>query len=116
MIRIAFALALALVAAPGVAQRSALGAEAGIDYAANGGIRDYHAESERVIYLRDRTNRWYKATFVGVCPNLRTSDVIAFDTDGLGRLDRSGAVLTRSGRCQFDSLVRAAPPRGKGKS
>ena len=85
-----------------------------IPFAANGGIRDWYANSEQSIYLRARTGRWYLATFNGLCPNLPAAQTIQFGTDAGGSFDRFSSIVTEYGRCQVGSVVAAEAPRAKG--
>ena len=89
-------------------------AETSIQYAGNGGIRDWHSDNDRSIYLRDRTGRWYLAMFNGVCPNLRAAQTIHFQTDAAGTFDRFSSLSTEYGRCQVGSVVRSPAPLAKG--
>lgn len=89
-------------------------ADTAIPFAANGGIRDWYANSERSIHLRDRTGRWYLATFNGWCPNLPAAQTIHFETDAGGSFDRFSSITTEYGRCQVGSVVAAAAPLAKG--
>jgi hypothetical protein len=90
------------------------GKETAIDYAARGGIRDWHADDEQSIYLMDRTGRWYRATFSHRCLNLPSNQAIAFETDALGRFDRFSTIGTADMRCQVESIVRSPRPAAKG--
>lgn len=83
--------------------------------AANGGIRDWHSDDDRSLYLRDRAGRWYRASFAAGCPGMRHSSTILFNTDALGAFDRFGAISTPRGRCSVSSVVRSAPPASIGR-
>lgn len=89
--------------------------EVGISYAANGGIRDWHAEDERGIYLRDRAGRWYYARFSHPCFNLPSLQSLVFSTDpATGRFDHFSTVGTGQLSCDVASVVRSEPPAAKG--
>jgi hypothetical protein len=88
--------------------------ETSIQFAARGGIRDWYSDNDRSIYLLDRTGRWYFATFNGVCPNLRSSQTMRFNTDAAGTFDRFSSIATEYGRCQVGSVVRSPAPAAKG--
>jgi hypothetical protein len=87
---------------------------ASIDYAAGGGIRDWHADDDRGVYLRDRTNRWYYAAFRHRCPGVVRDQRIAFDTNGFQRFDRLSSVKTATETCAVESLDRSDAPAAKG--
>ena len=82
--------------------------------AGSGGIRDWHSDDDRSIYLRDRTGRWYYATFLGVCPGVRHSPSISFKTDALGQFDRFSTISTYRGLCSVGSVVRSPKPAAIG--
>lgn len=89
-------------------------ADTAIPFAANGGIRDWYSNNEQSIYLRDRTGRWYLATFNGLCPNLPAAQTVQFETDASGAFDRFSSIGTEYGRCQVGSVVQAQAPMAKG--
>ena len=100
----------------GAAERAApvYGKPAQIDYARGDGIRDWHADSDRSIYIMDRMGRWYYATLSARCPGLRFQNQIAFDTGPLGEFDTWGSVRTRDQRCYVQTLVTSPAPPAKG--
>lgn len=89
-------------------------ADTSIPFAANGGIRDWYSNNNQSIYLRDRTGRWYLATFNGLCQNLPAAQTIQFETDASGSFDRFSSISTEYGRCQVGSVVHAQAPAAKG--
>jgi hypothetical protein len=115
-------LALAMGAAAGSAQAAAPKAEqtygkrASIPFANSGAIRDWHADTDRSLYLRDRTGRWYHATLSGPCPSLRFQHRIGFETGPLGTFDEWSVIRTRDHRCHIDTLVTSPAPAAKGGS
>ena len=89
--------------------------ETSISYAANGGIRDWHAEDERGIYLMDRTGRWYYARFSHPCFNLPSLQSLVFSTDpATGRFDHFSTVGTGQLSCDVASVVKSRRPAAKG--
>lgn len=108
------AAALLLAVSPAAVPAQPIGKSTAIDYAAGGGIRDWHAEDERSIYLMDRMGKWYYATFTHRCARLPNSGTIGFETDALGRFDHFSSVQTRYGNCQVDRIVRSHAPAAKG--
>lgn len=102
-------LALALAAQPPVAPGNA-----SIDYATTDGIRDWFAENDRGIFLRDRLNRWYYAAFTARCPGVFDRNSVGFDTFGDVRFDRSSRVVTPTMSCALSSLDRVPAPAAKG--
>ena len=106
-------LAAAAVAAQPVPSASAPGL-ASIDFVGRGGIRDWHADDDRGIFLRDRANRWYYAAFRHSCPGVLFNPTIAFDTNGFDRFDRSSLVVTQTEVCAVESVDHSAAPAAKG--
>lgn len=88
--------------------------QAAIDHANSGGIRDWHAENSSGVYLRDRTNRWYYASFRHGCPGVLTNPTIAFNTYGDHRFDRSASVITATETCAVESVTVSPAPAAKG--
>ena len=112
---IALLLAAATAGSAAAATPTFSAKETTIRYAASGGIRDWHADDERSIYLRDRTGRWYQARFHGICPGVTHSPSIGVNTDRLGAFDRFGTISTYRGLCSVASVVRAAKPVAIGR-
>ncbi|HEY0028553.1 MAG TPA: DUF6491 family protein [Allosphingosinicella sp.] len=100
----------------GAAERSArvYGKPTQISFASRGGIQDWHADSDRSIYIMDRMGRWYYATLSAPCPGLRFQNQLGFDTGPLGEFDTWGSVLTRDQRCHVETLVTSPAPQAKG--
>ncbi len=112
---ILFSLLAATVALPPATLPLPMARETTIRDAANGGIRDWHADDDRNLYLRDRVGRWYHASFAAGCPGVRHSSTIIFNTDALGAFDRFGTISTYRGRCSVNSVVRSSPPAAIGR-
>lgn len=102
--------ALVLAGAMTVPAASSPAQDATIPFANSGAIVDWQADSEKAIYLLDRSDRWYLATFRGTCYRLPVQTTIAFDTGVSDRFDRFSAVVTEDGRCAVDTLVRVDRP------
>ena len=88
--------------------------EVSIPFAAHGGIRDWEAEGDKAILLRDRANRWYRATFLGTCPRIGYGQTLIFNTDAGGSFDRFSTIQSEYGVCQIGSVVPAAAPLSRG--
>ena len=117
MTRMIFALLALTAASPALAQIP-LGTETTIPYAANGGIRNMQAEGSgsNIIYLQDRTQRWYKVVLSGPCLPDRTLDAISFKTDSNGTFDRFSQIRSLKNperTCGVTSIVGSAPPEGQ---
>jgi hypothetical protein len=111
------ALGLALAPAHARPQPASAPGEASIAFANSGGIRDWRAEGDRTIYIRDRANHWYKATLLTPALDLSVATAIGFDTGPVDSFDRTSWVVVRGQRYAVDSLVRidGPPPRRQHK-
>jgi hypothetical protein len=119
MKKLIFALAagLALAASAGAAPAPppAPGEEVRIPFANMGGIRNFHAEDDDVVYLQDYRWHWYRAQLVGTCPELSWAMRIGIDTRGTTMFDRYSSLLVNGERCQLGSLTRSGPPPPRAK-
>jgi hypothetical protein len=91
--------------------------QATIRFADNGGIRDWASAREDkrdILYIQDRSRKWYRASFIGSCSELTFANAIGFKTDGTGSLDRFSSIIADGNRCQFYSLTATdGPPKRK---
>lgn len=83
---------------------------ASIPFADLGGIRDFRAESDSVLYVQGNHRKWYRVEFFGPCFGLRSSETLAFVTSHDGSLDRFSSVLVRGDRCYFRSFEAVDEP------
>lgn len=96
-----------------------VGQETVITYAGNGALRDWRRDPDRedVLYVRHRTERWYRVTLSGPCQGLRRGlDGLIYTTDANGTFDRFSRIRFSSlpnQSCLVRSIVRSAPPPGE---
>ena len=105
---------LALVAAPATANEApAAQRNAAIHFANHGGVDDWRADGDSVIYFKDRHRRWYRAELFSPAFGLPSSDHIAIDSSPSGTLDKWGAIYVRGQRYVFRSFepVDGPPPK-----
>ncbi|HEY0412793.1 MAG TPA: DUF6491 family protein [Allosphingosinicella sp.] len=108
--------AAAALTAPAAASPPApppAGEEARIPFADFGGIRDFHAVGDDVLYLQDRARNWYRARLFGPCFGLPWALRVGIDTRGSSSFDRNSAVLVDGERCRIESVTRSGPPPKK---
>jgi hypothetical protein len=86
------------------------GGEVSIPFARFGGIWNFEAQDDDVIYLQDRSRNWYRAQLSGPCFGLRFADGIGVDTRGSASFDRFSTLIVGQDRCQIESLTRSGPP------
>ena len=112
--------ALAFVSTGGVqaAEQAVQGqpAEASIAFVNHGGVRDWQASGETKIFIQDSSGKWYLATLATASADLPYATAIGFETKGVDRLDRTGAVVIAGQRYPLSSLVASAPPPPRKKN
>jgi hypothetical protein len=110
----AIALAAALAAPAGARPHRPVAdaAEVRIPFPGRGGIFNFHAVSDHVLYIQDRHRRWYRAELVGPCFGLQHAIAIGYDTHGSSVFDRFSHILVGSETCPIASLTPSeGPPR-----
>ncbi|KQR87659.1 DUF6491 family protein [Sphingomonas sp. Leaf343] len=89
-----------------------------ISYAGNGGLRDWeHGPTRDVLFVRDRTERWYRVTTSGPCPRIGNLDTLTYTTDSNGVFDRFSRIRFLrypNVTCGVKSIVSTATPPSKG--
>lgn len=111
----AIALAAPAAYAETVPASAAAQQEVRIPFANNGGIRDFRAHEQDVLYIQDRQRRWYKATLMAPAFDLRNALEIGFDTGPTDTFDRFSTVIVHGQRYAVQSLVgiEGKPPTRK---
>lgn len=116
MIRTTIILAALITALPASAQVKTYGKQTVIENAGGGGIRNVEQgpAGGNIVYLQDRTLRWYQVTMTGPCFPDRTQDTVIYRTGPDQRLDRFSTIAstrypTRS--CGITSILRSDAPR-----
>ena len=108
--------AVALQAPAALPLGTAFGPETVISQVGSGGLRNWRPAPGRkdVLYVRDRTERWYQVTLTGPCESLqRNLDTLSYTTDPAGRFDRFSRLQLASRpyqACGVKSLRRSTPP------
>jgi hypothetical protein len=103
-------LAAALVALPALAA-----APAEIPFANNGGIQDWRAENDRVIYVQGQNRQWYRAELMSDCIGLRYAETIGFDTEASGAFNRFSSIKVEGRNCPVSSFEKSDSPPKKEK-
>ena len=89
--------------------------ETSIPFIDMGGIRDWQAIDDNALYVQDVARKWYLAKLMGPCTDLSFATTIGFETKGVNRLDRFGAVVVNGQRCPLTSFVASDGPPRKAK-
>jgi len=92
------------------------GPQGSIPFADNGGVRDFHAVSDREVYLQARNRQWYRADLFSRCDGLPYAFGIGIDARPTGTLDRFGTIIVGNERCKIASLVPSPSPRQLARS
>lgn len=88
--------------------------EGSIPFVNHGGVDDWRAVGDKVIYFKDSHGRWFKATLFSAAFDLPFVDEIGIETRGSDTLDKFGAIVVRGQRYPLQSLVKVdGPPKGK---
>jgi hypothetical protein len=87
--------------------------EASIPFANRGGVEDWRAQGDTVIWFQDQHRRWYRAELFGPAFDLPSVEHIGIDASHSGTLDKFGAIVVRGHRYGFRSFERmdGPPPR-----
>ena len=111
-------LPLLALATPVIAsQVRPVGTETIIPFAGNGGLREWQRGGSQsdVLFVRDRTEQWYKVTLTGPCRFDRPLDTLSYTTDPGGNFDRFSQIrVARYPQqvCGVQSIVTSLPPKG----
>ncbi|MBX3695153.1 MAG: hypothetical protein KF790_08265 [Steroidobacteraceae bacterium] len=90
--------------------------QASIPFVDHGGIRDWHADRDRGLWVQDNRRNWYYAKLLGPCTGLDFATAIGFVTKPPGSFDRfSTIIVPREGSCPVVSFVRSDGPPPKEK-
>jgi len=85
--------------------------EARINFVQYNGIRDYHAVSDRLLYVQSRDRNWYQVDLFAPCTGLEFAMGVRFrPSDGAGTFDRFSSIDMRGQSCKVRSVKRVAPP------
>ncbi|MCM8731869.1 hypothetical protein ACFO8O_12950 [Hephaestia sp. GCM10023244] len=110
--------AASALAAPTPAERK-IGVETRITFASGGGIRNWQAgpPESGILYMQDRTLKWYKVTLSGPCIETRVGPMtVVYTTDSTGTFDTFSRLTFPDypGRvCGVKSIRTSLPPAGQ---
>ena len=107
---LALLVAAPAVAAPEPAAPSPGGEEVSIPFVHFGGIYNFDAPSDEIVYLQDRSRNWYRAQLYGPCFGLGWANGIGVDTHGSANFDRTSLLIVGHQSCPIESLTRSGPP------
>lgn len=83
-----------------------------IPFPNHGGVWDWHADGQDVIYFQDRQKRWYRAELFTPAYDLPWVQFIGIETRGTDRLDKWSTIYIRGQRYSLKSfeMVSGAKP------
>ena len=114
---LAFLLIAAMLPVTAGAQARRLGVETTIPFASGGGLRDWQrgGRESDVLWVRDRTEQWYRVRLTGPCRFEQSLDTLSYTTGPGGTFDRFSTLRVASEpyqTCGVDSIVASLPPPG----
>jgi hypothetical protein len=86
-----------------------------IPFANNGGINDWRADSDRVIYVQGQNRQWFKGELLSDCIGLRYAERIAFETEASGAFNKFSSIKVDGKNCPLTSFEKSDPPPKKDK-
>ena len=105
----AFALITLLLAA-GAAAADAPSSRTEIIFANHGGIYDWRADGNDAMIIESRDQHYFRAKFLGPCPELNFRDRVGFVTDARDVLDKFQSVRVGDRTCNFISFDEIPKP------
>lgn len=110
-------LPLLALAASALARQAPIGTETVIPFASGGNLREWQRGGPQsdVLYVRDRTEQWYKVTLTGPCRFDRPQDTLSYTTDPTGTFDRFSQIRVArypQQLCGVRSIRTSLPPEG----
>jgi hypothetical protein len=100
----------AAAAPPAPAAPPAAGEEVSIPFVHFGGIWNFEAQDDEIVYLQDRGRNWYRARLNGPCLDIGWANAIGVDTRGSPNFDRFSTLIVGHQSCSIESLTRSGPP------
>ena len=101
---------LIAIAALGVAGTTFAADRVFIPFADRGGIDDFHPVNDHVVYLRGRTQQWYKAEMFAPCSGLNFSERIGYETEADGSFDDTSSIIVDGQKCRVQKLEKSEDP------
>lgn len=88
-----------------------------IPFANNGGIRNWQADSDRVLYIQGNGQQWFKAELMTNCTGLRFAEQIGFETETSGAFNKFSSIIVEGRKCAVSSFEESEkPPTRKEKA
>ena len=84
-----------------------------IPFANRGGINDWRADSDHVLYVQGRNRQWYRAELFTDCIGLNFAENIGFVVEPSGTFDRFSAIVVEHRECKLRSLEKSDKPPSK---
>jgi hypothetical protein len=75
-----------------------------------GGIRNFRPDGVEGIYIEGRNHRWYHASFMAPCHELKFQERVGFVLEPTGDLYRFSSILVGDEQCRFKSFERTEEP------
>jgi hypothetical protein len=91
-------------------------AEASIPFADHDGIYNWQVIDDRTVLIQGQNRKWYKASLMSRCFDLRFAERLGFESNPNGSFDKFSSITVRGQNCPLTSLVEAPPPPRKVKA
>ena len=76
-------------------------------------IRNYSVRADKTLLIRTDSDRYYRATLFGACPQLTHSVAVKFRPEFNGDLTSNSSIVVDGQVCRFDTLDEVADPNPK---
>jgi hypothetical protein len=91
--------------------------DASIPFVGFGAIRSWTARDDGSLVLEGDNKRFYRATFIGACPELKfAGPARAHKTGPVDRADRFSSIIVNGRTCQFATLDEVIDPKSQAKA
>lgn len=88
-----------------------------IPFANNGGIRNWQADGDKVIYVQGNGPQWYKAELLTRCTGLNFAEQVGFETETSGAFNKFSSIVVEGRKCPVSTFeVSDKPPTKKEKA
>jgi len=74
-------------------------------------LLNWLADGEQGLWVQAGNSRWFYARFTNICPGLRSSNSLVFETGASNRIDRTSSVIVSGQqRCSVQNVMPSSGP------
>jgi hypothetical protein len=81
-----------------------------IPFANFGGIEDWRAVNDELLYVEGRDDQWYRVDLFAPCTGLRFEQSVGFVAEPTGSFDRFSSIVVDGRECNVRSVTPGTPP------